>query len=144
MRTKERVLGIMKKFIEDFKSFAIKGNIMDLAIGVIIGGAFGKIVTSLVNDIITPLLGLLMGKMDLSEIGYAFKGTDVVLKYGAFLQNIIDFLIISLSIFVVIRFLNQYKKKQEAKTEAVAEVKITKEEELLTEIRDLLKNRNNE
>ncbi len=136
----------MKKFIEDFKSFAIKGNVMDLAIGVIIGGAFGKIVTSLVNDIIMPLMGLVIGKIPLSNLAYppnAVEG-DVVLKYGAFLQNIVDFLIISLSIFIFIRLLGSFKRKEKAESEAIAEVKVSKEEELLTEIRDLLKNRNNE
>lgn len=128
----------MRKFIEDFKSFAMKGNIIDLAVGVIIGGAFGKIVTSLVNDIIMPLLSLVTGKLDLSTVGYTFKGTDVVLKYGSFLQNVIDFLIISMSIFVVIRILARFKRKQEQIEEAKEE-KLSREVELLAEIRDLLK-----
>ncbi len=137
----------MKKFIEDFKTFAIKGNVMDLAIGVIIGGAFGKIVTSLVSDIIMPLLSFIIGKISLSDLAYppnAAEG-DAVIKYGAFLQNIVDFLIISLSIFIFIRILGSFKRKEkaaEAVAEVVAEVKPTKEEELLTEIRDLLKNKN--
>lgn len=125
---------------KEFKQFALKGNILDLAIGVIIGGAFGKIVTSLVNDIITPILGLLLGGIDLSKLSQPFG--DAVIKYGAFLQSILDFAIISFSIFMFIRLLSKFKKK-----ELVEEVKIeveaapSKEELLLSEIRDLLRNK---
>lgn len=142
----------MKKFIEDFKSFAMKGNVIDLAIGVIIGGAFGKIVTSLVNDMIMPLLSLILGKVTIATAEFPIKALNgevvSILKYGAFLQNIIDFLIISLSIFLFIRLLSSFKKKEKEEAETVAEVvaeaKLSKEEELLTEIRDLLKNRDRE
>ena len=127
----------MKKFFEEFKSFALKGSVVDLAVGVVIGGAFGKIVTSLVNDIITPLISLVLSqsKIDLSEAGYQFRETDIILRYGAFIQNIIDFLLISLSIFVVIRIFNGFKRREEK----AVEEKPSREAELLTEIRDLLK-----
>lgn len=125
----------MKKFLEDFKSFAMKGNIVDLAIGVIIGGAFSKIVTSLVGDIIMPLLNAILGNINIAYEDLTFMG----MKYGAFLKNVIDFLIISLSIFVVIKFLSRFKRKEEKKEEKAEEEKISKEVALLTEIRDLLK-----
>ena len=137
----------MKKFIEDFKKFAMKGNVIDMAVGVVIGGAFGKIVTSLVNDIITPLISMLTGKTNLAELSIPLsgeKGTDgyVGLMYGQFVQNIIDFLIIALSIFIVIRVIGKFKRKEEIKKEEeVEETKetLSKEQEILTEIRDLLK-----
>lgn len=123
---------------KEFKSFAIKGNVLDLAIGVIIGGAFGKIVTSLVNDIIMPVFGLILGGIDFSQLELLVG--DVGIKYGAFIQSIIDFLIIAFSIFLFIRALNRFKKKEEVKPEAPAEP--TKEETLLIEIRDILKEKN--
>ncbi len=135
----------MKKFLDDFKKFALKGNVVDLAVGVVIGGAFGKIVTSLVNDIIMPLLSLITGNIDLSEVGAELtrnaEGEQVILKYGAFIQNIIDFLIIALSIFVVIKIMSKFKKKEEEKPVEVVEVKPSEEVLLLSEIRDLLKDR---
>lgn len=112
--------------IKEFKNFALKGNVFDLAIGVIIGGAFGKIVSSLVNDIIMPLVGLLVGKIDFSNLfvtlgGGSFKTIDEAkkagvptLNYGLFINNIIDFLIISFSIFIVIKQINRFIKKTEA------------------------------
>lgn len=125
--------------LKEFKSFALKGNVLDLAIGVIIGAAFGKIVSSLVSDIIMPVIGLLLGGVDLSGL----KATigDATLTYGVFLQTVVDFLIVSFSIFMFIRTLNRFKQKEEAKPEEPAAP--TKEEELLTEIRDLLKQQNN-
>lgn len=137
----------MKKFIQDFKSFAMKGNVIDMAVGVVIGTAFGKIVTSLVNDMIMPTLSLITGKIDLSGLSYPIsgvKGADdyVGIMYGKFLQNIFDFLLIALSIFIVIKLVGKFRRKEEKKEEAkeeAAEPKPTKEEELLTEIRDLLK-----
>lgn len=136
----------MKKFIQDFKSFAMKGNVIDMAVGVIIGGAFGKIVTSLVNDIIMPVLSLVTGKIDLSGLSYPISGVRgeqdyVGIMYGQFLQNVIDFLLIALSMFIVIRLAGKLRRKEEKKEEA-AEPKLTKDQELLTEIRDLLKNQN--
>ena len=132
---------------EDFKKFAVKGNVVDLAIGVIIGGAFGKIVTSLVNDIIMPVLGILTGGINLTEAKWMIREAvsetqpELTLNYGQFLQNIVDFLIISFSIFLAIRLINRFNKKDEEgkKEEAPPEPQPTKEELLLTEIRDLLK-----
>lgn len=119
----------------EFKKFALKGNVIDLAVGVVIGAAFGKIVTSLVADIITPLVGLLIGGIDITKKSYTF-GTAVI-KYGVFLQNILDFFIIAFSIFLVVKALSRFKKK-----EPVAQAPVSKpdsKEELLMEIRDLLK-----
>ncbi|MEH7115406.1 large-conductance mechanosensitive channel protein MscL [Neobacillus niacini] len=116
--------------LNEFKKFAMRGNVIDLAVGVIIGGAFGKIVSSLVNDIIMPIITMLVGAVDVKELAYGS------LKYGIFIQSIIDFLIIAFSIFMFIKFLSRFKKKEEA---VKVEVKIDKQEELLTEIRDLLK-----
>ncbi|MFP7231195.1 large conductance mechanosensitive channel protein MscL [Bacillus subtilis] len=121
---------------KEFKAFAMRGNIVDLAIGVVIGGAFGKIVTSLVNDIIMPLVGLLLGGLDFSGLSFTFG--DAVVKYGSFIQTIVNFLIISFSIFIVIRTLNGLRRKKEAEEEA-AEEALDAQEELLKEIRDLLK-----
>jgi large conductance mechanosensitive channel len=118
----------------EFKKFAMKGNVIDLAVGVVIGGAFGKIVSSLVEDLIMPLVGLLLGGVDFSSLSYTFR--DTVIKYGQFIQTVVDFFIIAFSIFMVIRFLNRFKKKEE-EAEVVQEV--DKKEELLTEIRDLLR-----
>lgn len=116
--------------LNEFKKFAMRGNVIDLAVGVIIGGAFGKIVSSLVNDIIMPIITMLVGAVDVKDLAYGS------LKYGIFIQSIIDFLIIAFSIFLFIKFLSRFKKKEE---EVKVEVKIDKQEVLLTEIRDLLK-----
>ncbi|MBO2946063.1 large-conductance mechanosensitive channel protein MscL [Paenibacillus sp. F411] len=124
--------------MKDFKKFALKGNILELAIGVIIGGAFGKIVTSLVNDLLMPVLGLLLGGLDLSALQYTFNGVE--LKYGAFLQTVLDFVIVAFSIFMFIKGLSMLKRKEEeeeAKPPAPPEP--SKEELLLAEIRDILK-----
>jgi len=123
-----------KAMWKEFKEFAIKGNAIDLAIGVIIGGAFGKIVTSLVNDIIMPIFGLILGGIDFT--GLEFKVGTAVVKYGAFIQSVVDFLIISFSIFLFIRSINRMKKKVE---EAPSEPAPSREEVLLSEIRDLLR-----
>ncbi|MCM1503659.1 MAG: large-conductance mechanosensitive channel protein MscL [Muribaculum sp.] len=135
------------KFLTEFKEFAMKGNVIDMAVGVIIGGAFGKIVSSLVNDVIMPVVGLATGGMDFKEHKYVMKeavmnGEEVIapavnLEYGMFIQNIVDFLIVAFCIFVAIKFINRFKKKVEEAPAAPAEP--TKEEVLLTEIRDLLK-----
>lgn len=119
---------------EEFKKFAIKGNVVDLAIGVIIGGAFGKIVSSLVDDVIMPIIGLLLGGIDFTSI--QFTVGDAVIKYGSFIQSIVDFLIISFSIFIFIRTVNNMKEKEEEKPEKAV---LSNEEKLLMEIRDLLK-----
>jgi len=97
--------------LKEFKEFALKGNIMDMAIGVIIGGAFQKIVNSLVNDLIMPAISVLTGKVDFSDM--MFTVGDASIKYGSFITTIVDFLIIAFSIFIVIRYLNKFKKKEE-------------------------------
>ena len=144
----------MGKFLTEFKEFAMKGNVIDMAVGVIIGGAFGKIVTSLVNDIIMPVVGIATGgvnfkdhKILLKAAETAADGTvinpEVMLTWGVFVQSIVDFLIIAFCIFVAIRRMNKLKKATiKAKEEApavAAPAEPTKEEQLLTEIRDLLK-----
>lgn len=122
---------------EEFKKFALKGNVMDLAVAVIIGTAFGAIVNSLVNDIVMPLLGIVTGGVDFSERTVLIQGVE--LKYGAFLQSIFDFFMIAFSIFLFIKLFSKLKRKEEAAPEAPP--KPTREEELLAEIRDLLKTR---
>lgn len=121
---------------EDFKKFALKGNVLDLAVAVIIGAAFGKIVSSLVEDIIMPTVGILLGGVSVEEWTYTLNGAE--LRYGIFAQSIIDFFIIAFSIFMVIRILTKFKRK---KPEAVVEepALLDTKEELLVEIRDLLK-----
>jgi len=126
---------------KEFKKFALKGNVVDLAVGIIIGGAFGKIITSLVNDVIMPILGIIIGKINLTALKWVIsEGKDGVgelsIKYGQFLQTMIDFFIVAFSIFLVIKALNSFRKKEEQKPK---EVQPSKEELLLTEIRDLLK-----
>ena len=131
---------------QEVKKFAIKGNVIDLAIGVIIGGAFGKIVTSLVNDIIMPVFGIITGGINFSQARWVIRealpdgSPELALNYGQFIQNIVDFLIISFSIFMMIRLINRLKKnEEEKKEEEIKEPEPSKEELLLTEIRDLLK-----
>ena len=120
---------------KEFKDFISKGNIFDMAVGVIIGGAFGKIVTSLVNDIIMPLVGILIGGHDFTGLTWTVK--DAVINYGTFIQNIVDFLIVALCIFIVVKAMSKFKKKEEA---APAEPpKPSEEVLLLREIRDSLK-----
>ncbi|AIM36046.1 large-conductance mechanosensitive channel protein MscL [Sphingobacterium sp. SG20118] len=133
-------------FLKEFKEFAMRGSVVDLAVGVVIGGAFGKIVTSLVDDIIMPPIGFLTGGVDFSQIKYVLKAADEVAKkpevainLGNFINVVIQFLIVALCIFMVIKALNSMKRKEEKAPEAV--VPPTKEETLLTEIRDLLKNK---
>ena len=134
----------MANFVQEFKEFALKGNVVDMAVGVIIGGAFGKIVTSLVNDIIMPPIGVLTGGVDFKDLKCVLveateEAEAVTLNWGMFVQNIIDFLIIALSIFCVIKLMSKMKKKEEPAPEPAAEPEPTKEEVLLSEIRDLLK-----
>lgn len=134
------------KFLQDFKAFAMRGNVIDLAVGVIIGGAFGKIVSSLVADIIMPPIGLLVGGVNFTELAWVMKPAEIVngvvktaavkLNYGQFLQVTFDFLIIAFAVFLFIRLLNKLNKKKE---EAPAPPGPSQEEVLLTEIRDLLK-----
>lgn len=140
----------MGKFIQDFKDFAMRGNVIDMAVGVIVGGAFGKIVTSLVNDIIMPVVGILTGGVNFTDLAFELHPAEldtqgnivaeaVKLQYGMFIQNIVDFLIIALCIFIAIRMLNKLKKKEEEKPAAAPEP--SNEEKILTEIRDLLKDK---
>ena len=137
-------------FLKEFKEFAIKGNVMDMAVGVIIGGAFGKIVTSLVNDILMPPIGAVLGNTDFSKLHVVLKpaveATDttaaieaVTWNYGAFIQNCIDFTILALCVFMMVKMMNNLNKKEEAPAEPAPEPEPTKEEVLLAEIRDLLK-----
>ena len=120
---------------KEFKEFISKGNIFDMAVGVIIGGAFGKIVTSLVNDIIMPLVGIIIGGHDFT--GLVAKVGDAEIAYGTFIQNIVDFLIVALCIFIVVKAMSRFKKKEEAAPEAPAEP--SEEVLLLREIRYSLK-----
>jgi large conductance mechanosensitive channel len=117
--------------LNEFKKFAMRGNVIDLAVGVVIGGAFGKIVSSLVADIIMPIVAMLVGRVSVADLTFG------EVRYGVFLQSIIDFLIIAFSIFMFIKFLSRFKKKEEEEVKVV--VQIDKKEELLAEIRDLLK-----
>lgn len=130
--------------LKEFKEFAVKGNVIDMAVGIIIGAAFGKVVSSVVSDIIMPPIGLLVGGIDFSKLAItlqaASEGTEaVVISYGKFVQTAVDFTIIAFAIFMMIKGINALKRKEEAKVEAQAEPVPTKEELLLTEIRDLLK-----
>ena len=137
-------------FLKEFKAFALKGNVMDMAVGVIIGGAFGKIVTSLVNDVIMPPIGLLVGGVDFTNLKLVIKkavvegGAEiapaVTWNYGAFIQQVVDFTILAFCVFMMVKVMNKLMKKEEAKpAPAPAPPVPTKEELLLTEIRDLLK-----
>jgi large conductance mechanosensitive channel len=130
------------KILDEFKKFAIKGNMVDMAVGIIIGAAFGKIVSSLVNDIIMPPIGALLGGVNFTDLKLLIKGATevkpaVTWNYGSFIQALIDFLIIAVSIFLIVKAINAAKKKEEASPAAPPAP--TKDQALLTEIRDLLK-----
>lgn len=131
--------------LQEFKEFAMKGNVVDLAVGVIIGGAFGKIVSSLVADVIMPPIGLLMGGVDFTKLGIVLKEAvddktpAVMLNYGNFIQAIVDFTIVAFAIFMAIKIMNKMKKETPPAPEAPPAP--TKEELLLTEIRDILKSK---
>lgn len=134
----------MGKFLSDFKEFALKGNVIDMAVGVIVGGAFGKIVSSLVDDILMPVISLVTGGDGYKNLKYIIRHADeanavqeVAVNYGQFIMNIVDFVIIALSIFVALRFMMKFKRKE---LEAPAPApEPGNEEKLLAEIRDLLK-----
>ncbi|MBQ9138925.1 MAG: large-conductance mechanosensitive channel protein MscL [Alistipes sp.] len=137
-------------FLKEFKAFALKGNVMDMAVGVIIGGAFGKIVTSLVNDVIMPPIGLVVGGVDFTDLKLTLKkavieaGAEVApavtWNYGAFIQQVVDFTILAFCVFMMVKVMNKLLKKEEAKpAPAPAPPAPSKEEVLLTEIRDILK-----
>ena len=136
------------KMIDEFKAFAMRGNVVDMAVGIIIGGAFGKIISSFVSDVLMPPLGLLLGGLDFKDMTYVLKeavmqGEEVIpavtLNYGMFVQNIVDFLIIAFAIFMAIKGMNSLKRKEEVAEEVAAPPAPTNEEVLLAEIRDLLK-----
>lgn len=129
------------KLFDEFKAFVMRGNVVDLAVGVIIGAAFGKIVTSLVNDIFMPIIGVLIGNVNFSDLqiklGEPLEGAEqAAIKYGMFIQEVVNFLIIALCIFMVIKVINKLQKKKEEAPAPVPEP--TKEEVLLSEIRDAL------
>ena len=138
----------MKKFMHEFKEFAMRGNVLDMAVGVILGGAFGKITTSLVNDVFMPLIGTLIGGVDLGKLNIVLKdavmnGEEVIapavtLGIGTFLTTVIDFILVAFVIFLMIKTINRFHKKKEEDPEP-EEPKGPTTEELLTEIRDLLK-----
>lgn len=128
--------------LNEFKAFAVKGNVMDMAVGIIIGGAFGKIVASFVNDVLMPPIGVLLGGVDFVGLALTLKQATadaeaVVIRYGAFIQTVVDFLIITFSIFMMIKWINSLKRKEEAAP--AAPPKPSNQEILLAEIRDLLK-----
>jgi large conductance mechanosensitive channel len=128
--------------MSEFKSFAMRGNVVDMAVGIVIGGAFGKIVSSFVNDVLMPPIGMLMGGVDFSDLAVVLKEASgeaaaVSVNYGAFIQTVLDFIIIAFAIFMVIKAMNKMKKKEEEAP--AAPPKPSAEVELLTEIRDSLK-----
>jgi large conductance mechanosensitive channel len=130
--------------IKEFKEFAVKGNVIDMAVGIIIGAAFGKIVSSFVGDVIMPPIGVLVGGIDFSYLAFTIKeavgdNPAVVISYGKFIQTVVDFTIVAFAIFIAIKGINTLKRKEEAAPAAPAEPPA--QEVLLTEIRDLLKNR---
>ncbi|EAC6797301.1 TPA: large conductance mechanosensitive channel protein MscL, partial [Listeria monocytogenes] len=124
----------MKKMLVEFRDFALKGNVLDLAVAVVIGAAFGKIVSSLVDNIIMPLVGVLLGGLDFTDL--SFKVGKSVIQYGAFIQSIVDFVIIAFAIFIFVKVLTSFIKKKE---QTVEETPVPPTEEYLKEIRDLLK-----
>lgn len=139
----------MGKFLNEFKSFAIKGNAVDMAVGVIIGGAFGKIVSSIVNDLIMPPIGWLIGGVNFSDLKFTLPAEQIVegvqtqaatINYGNFIQTLIDFIIIAFCVFLMVKGINNLSKKKEAEPEQpVPTPEPSNEEKLLSEIRDLLK-----
>ncbi len=131
--------------LSEFKAFAVRGNVIDMAVGIIIGAAFGKIVSSFVGDVVTPPLGLLIGGVDFSDLAIVLRAATadspaVTLSYGRFIQTVIDFTIVAFAIFMGVRVINHLKRKEAE--EPSAPPAPTREEELLTEIRDLLKSQN--
>ena len=128
--------------MSEFKSFAMRGNVVDMAVGIVIGGAFGKIVSSFVADVLMPPIGLLLGNVDFSDLAVTLKAAEegveaVTMNYGIFVQTVVDFIIIAFAIFMVVKAMNSVQKKEEEKP--AEPPKPSKEEELLTEIRDALR-----
>ena len=131
--------------MDEFKDFAMRGNVVDMAVGIVVGGAFGKITTSFVNDVLMPPVGMLLGGVDFSDLALTLQEAQgeaeaVTLSYGLFINTILDFLIIAFAIFMVVKAMNSLKKKEEEAPEAPPEP--SKEEVLLTEIRDALRSQN--
>lgn len=129
--------------LSEFKAFAVKGNVVDMAVGIIIGAAFGKIVSSFVGDVVMPPIGLLIGGVDFSDLAITLKAAEgnapaVVMAYGKFIQTCLDFLIVAFAIFMGVKAINRFKREEEAAPAAP-----TKDQELLSEIRDLLKEQRN-
>ncbi len=137
MNKRKDVLKKGENTLKEFKEFISKGNIVDMAIGVIIGSAFGKIVTSLVNDIFMPIIGVIIGGLDFSNL--SIKVGNSTIMYGSFIQNVVDFLIVAACIFFMIKVLSKFKKKEEVKTKTTVDENTL----LLREIRDLLKKKSN-
>ena len=129
----------MKNIIKEFKEFIARGNVIDLAVGVIVGSAFGKIVTSLVNDILMPIIGVILGGINFTSLTIKFN--DATIYYGNFIQNVIDFLIVAFCIFIFVKAINTITSKHKKKEEKKEEAKKSDEVVLLEEIRDLLKNK---
>ncbi len=126
----------MSSFFSEFRAFAMRGNVLDLAVGVIIGGAFGKIVSSLVSDVLMPAVGILLGKVDFSTLSITIGSATI--KYGLFIQSVVDFVIVALCIFLLVKQMSRFQKKEEAATTPAAPT-LTKTEELLMEIRDAMR-----
>ncbi|MEA4933973.1 MAG: large-conductance mechanosensitive channel protein MscL [Lawsonibacter sp.] len=141
----------MKKFLDEFKAFAMRGNVIDLAVGMIIGSAFSKITNSLVNDVIMPAVSILLGGIDFTDWKLILKqavvengqevSAAISINYGAFLSTVLDFIILAFAIFCMVKAINRLHRKEEAPAPAPAPAEPSVQEELLTEIRDLLKNR---
>jgi large conductance mechanosensitive channel len=134
----------MSSFIREFKEFAVKGNVVDIAVGMIIGVAFGKIVSSFVNDVVMPPIGMLVGGVDFQNLSYVLREATeakeaVTINYGMFINNVIDFVIIAFAIFVAIKAMNRLTRKEEVAPELTVPAAPSPEVELLTEIRDLLR-----
>ncbi len=127
----------MSGFFKEFKEFAMRGNVIDMAVGVIIGGAFGKIVSSLVNDVFMPVIGVLTGGIDFSNLNFKFQDAEV--RYGVFLQNVVDFLIVAFCIFLMVKAVNKVVNRKAAKAAKSAPAELSTTEKLLTEIRDELR-----
>ena len=134
----KEIINTGSKVFKEFKEFISKGNVIDLAVGVIIGSAFGKIVTSIVNDILMPIIGVIIGGHDFSNLSISFKNATI--RYGSFIQNVIDFLIVSACIFLIVKIVNKITRKNK-EAEEIKEEKKDEQIILLEEIRDLLKNK---
>lgn len=133
----------MKQFLKEFKEFAMRGNVIDMAVGVVVGGAFSKIVTSLVNDVVMPLISLATGQVNFTVLSYVFRagGNEVVLAYGNFIQTVVEFIILAFCVFCAVKLMTELRieKKKEDAAQTPATPPAPTSEELLTEIRDLLR-----